>query len=73
MAFVGHYTSFLYAPVRFCAFPGIFMRSRAFSMNPNRPLLGIICQSCAILCVRYELKSSFVVYFLIPCVLNVIA
>ena len=73
MAFVGHYTSFPCTPVRSFVIPGVSVSSRAFSMHVDWPLLDIICQSRAIMCVRYGLELNFVVDVPIPCVLNVIS
>ena len=39
-------------------------------MHPNRPLLGIIFQSCAIICIHYGLKSTLVVDSPILCFVN---
>ena len=72
MEFIGHYTSFPCTPVHSCIFPGVPVCSCVFSMHPNWPLLDIIFQLRAILCVPYGLESAFVVDFPIPCVLNVI-
>ena len=43
--------SYSCAPVSSHAFPGVPVHYRALSMHPNWPLLDIICQSRAILCV----------------------
>ena len=60
-------------PVRSCALLRVSVHFREISMRPNSPLLEFFCQSRAILCVRHGLKSDFVVYLSILCVLNVIA
>ena len=66
VAFFGHYMSFPCAPVRSCAFLGVPVCSRVFSIHPNWPMLNIIH-------LHYGLESAFVVYLPIPCVLNVIS
>ena len=73
MSFVLNYMSFPFAPMRSCVLPGFPVCYRVFYMNPNWPQLEIICQSCAILCIRYGLESSFFVDSPILFALNVIA
>ena len=68
---VRHYTHLLCSPVRSCTFPVVPVCSCALYMHPNWPLLEIILQSRAILCVQYGLESAFVVDYLIPSYLDV--
>ena len=72
VAFVGHYLFFLCASVRSCALVCIPVRYRVFGMHPNRPLLDIIFQSCASLCIRCGLELALVLDSPIPWVLNVL-
>ena len=62
MDFAVNYTSFLCAHVISYACLVVPMCSRELSMHPNWPLSDIINQLCVILCVRYGLGSSLVVY-----------
>ena len=72
MYFVGHHSFYLCAPVHSCAFLGVPMTYRAFTMHLNWTLSEIIRQSCAILCVPYGLELAFVVDSPIICVISVI-
>ena len=59
-------------PLRSCFSHVVPVRSREFAMHPNLPLLNIIHQLSAILCVCYGIGSDFVVYMPIPSIINVI-
>ena len=60
MAFDENYSSFWCAP----------MRSHECSMHTNLPLLDIICQSHAFLCIHYGPELVFVRDLPIPCIFN---
>ena len=70
MVFVVHYFSLPCAPVRYCSLLGFVVHSCAFTMNLNRPLSDIICQSHVIMCISCGLEYAFVGYSTIPCVIN---
>ena len=57
-------------PVRYHALLWIYGRSREFSIHLNWPLLDIISQSRAILCIHYVLELDFVGDSIIPFILS---